>query len=1204
MTKAVTTATLGVLLSVSFSSSSGAPPIRQAHLEFQNGVFPCPSYEGNFALSLNNDTWTYHKLTAGNGTDHGRRPVLSFEVASLIPPDAQVLDARLTLYCDYDSSKRETPPFAPPLSVDVHKLTAGWGKPDIHTVGPVRTSASIGQACWSWSHYSQKRWAAPGGDFDATVVDTRVVSDISTTYTWDVTSIVQDWVADPENNFGLLLKASVETKVEHWKRFKAARYEYEGRVLEKRPRLAVDWAPSFLVPQRWPYNSTREDAFDLDNYFLDPDGDPLSFSASTNGGSNVEVVIDADNTVSFVPAPGWFGTEVVTFAAADPGGGSTNSNPVVLTVYKVVELPPQRWLKGTSNANAFDLDDYFTGATNYSASATDHPNIQINVDAQNRVSFSQPPEWTGTETVVFYAPSAQGEQQSFPVYLTVEEAQYQSITMAHPKLFLTPAYRDILRARALGSLSNAFTMLSNAYETDRPSLLEDLKTYIYKYGYLYHMTGDERYASNVLAAMHKILTVNTTADTGDTGIILEGVAVGFDWIYDRLSRAEKDYFVAAINTVQIRNQQEIEVLPDFHNYGTRTWIGSLTAGLATYGENTEAPALIDLSRKLVEYGVEMPKGMRWLKSSIELTGGACNWEGPTYSRRTVFNILRYAEALRTASGGAINPWETLIPDMENSGWFFIYMTRPDHRLAFNHDVNYAQVSNFEIRNLAMMANYFRNGHFKTYMDTYCYWNPDGSYGSNCVWLGRNEKDLVYYLLWYDPELAAQPLDNCAKSRRFGDTIVMRTGFGTDATMVKFTSGVHWGTHAQLDHGSFTIYKGAPLAIDSGYYDAWGSGNNHIWDYWKRTIAHNLLTIKDPNEVWPGPYSDENDGGQRLVFETYDPPKAGCKAAMSGYQMEERYEEWVMGVYSNYECAADYDYIMTDITKAYNSIYAGLGNNQPKKANLVQREFVYLRPEGAAEYVVVFDRAEAVQASFPKRWLLHSGSWWDKSGKPELNGDEVIVRGNADAGIAESTNTDLTTITMSGGRLFCKTLLPEEPVVRKVGGAGYEFWVNNGNVSLYRDPSTTDDDPGAWRIEVRPAEARAFDNFLHVLYPTTNTADAMPDTELIRSSDMCGALIRDAGEPKILMFAVSNVVLRSASYTAAPSETVATRHMLCNMEAGPYDIFQDGVRVMADRATSAECVLCYTLRGGTHFRVVRSGASDDEPPRAPAHLKVW
>ncbi|MCK4904800.1 FG-GAP repeat protein [bacterium] len=94
-------------------------------------------------------------------------------------------------------------------------------------------------------------------------------------------------------------------------------------------------------------------------------------------------------------------------------------------------ISPQSWSKASSNNNSFDLDDYFIDPNNstiparnqtvtYTASTLDNPYINVSIDADNNVSFSQPVWWSGTETVVFTATDSTGlSSTSNTVILTV-----------------------------------------------------------------------------------------------------------------------------------------------------------------------------------------------------------------------------------------------------------------------------------------------------------------------------------------------------------------------------------------------------------------------------------------------------------------------------------------------------------------------------------------------------------------------------------------------------------------------------------------------------------------------------------------------------------------------------------------------------------------------------------------------------------------
>jgi len=90
--------------------------------------------------------------------------------------------------------------------------------------------------------------------------------------------------------------------------------------------------PEFNGPienQSWQEN-TKWVAFDLDNYFSDPDNDALTYTKSVL--NNIDVSIDEKNIVSFTPIADWTGVEYITFFAWDPSGANASSNDIMLTV--------------------------------------------------------------------------------------------------------------------------------------------------------------------------------------------------------------------------------------------------------------------------------------------------------------------------------------------------------------------------------------------------------------------------------------------------------------------------------------------------------------------------------------------------------------------------------------------------------------------------------------------------------------------------------------------------------------------------------------------------------------------------------------------------------------------------------------------------------------------------------------------------------
>ena len=91
-----------------------------------------------------------------------------------------------------------------------------------------------------------------------------------------------------------------------------------------------------IPDQTWFINETKVDAFNLDDYFHDPDGDSLNYTV--RGNTAINVTIDpVSHNVSFSQPYGWTGSEEVIFTADDGNRGITDSNAVSLTVR---EYPP------------------------------------------------------------------------------------------------------------------------------------------------------------------------------------------------------------------------------------------------------------------------------------------------------------------------------------------------------------------------------------------------------------------------------------------------------------------------------------------------------------------------------------------------------------------------------------------------------------------------------------------------------------------------------------------------------------------------------------------------------------------------------------------------------------------------------------------------------------------------------------------------
>ena len=147
--------------------------------------------------------------------DQGRAALLRFDV-SQIPVDATVLDASLSLHV----SDRTNPNA---LYVGAYRLVRPW---------------EAGEVTWI-SATQRTAWAAPGANSDsdrlATPEDALAIDAGDAWYTFTVPALVQSWVSQPGQNYGLILQGSPGGAVEY--KFNSM----EAGPADLRPRLNVHY---------------------------------------------------------------------------------------------------------------------------------------------------------------------------------------------------------------------------------------------------------------------------------------------------------------------------------------------------------------------------------------------------------------------------------------------------------------------------------------------------------------------------------------------------------------------------------------------------------------------------------------------------------------------------------------------------------------------------------------------------------------------------------------------------------------------------------------------------------------------------------------------------------------------------------------------------------------------------------------------------
>jgi hypothetical protein len=160
------------------------------------------------------------KVGFTNPMERGRQNALIRFDLSPIPGGADIIDAKLELYCD------------------------GWSGPGAEvTAGayPVLRNTTISQATWNQAQDGNP-WNTPGcggvgSDREGTAQSSVTINGIEKWCSWNVTDMVQRWVDGTLTNNGVLVRADTGQG-------SYAFQSSEGSIIARRPRLVVTYTTS------------------------------------------------------------------------------------------------------------------------------------------------------------------------------------------------------------------------------------------------------------------------------------------------------------------------------------------------------------------------------------------------------------------------------------------------------------------------------------------------------------------------------------------------------------------------------------------------------------------------------------------------------------------------------------------------------------------------------------------------------------------------------------------------------------------------------------------------------------------------------------------------------------------------------------------------------------------------------------------------
>ncbi|MBN1670105.1 MAG: heparinase II/III family protein [Kiritimatiellae bacterium] len=642
------------------------------------------------------------------------------------------------------------------------------------------------------------------------------------------------------------------------------------------------------------------------------------------------------------------------------------------------------------------------------------------------------------------------------------------------------------------------------------------------YAFLYQLSGEQKYADEAIsmakqAAEYVVAKGSGDLKKADTEIAHNGaMAYTYDCCYDHLIAADKVLLCKAMSlTAEWLIENPINKGWFFlgNHYANQVQAVGLI-GLVMHGDHPKAAEFIDVAlSKTTQVTIPM---LRHLSGP----GDGAFWEGWEYVRHEFKSVWPLFEAFRNALGE-----DLFAPEFQNFAYGLIYGTYPDNTMLRSGDNHFPAISRWERKYMSVIASEYRNPHAQWYIEHMPKVNEP-----------ITGAEAWYDILWYDPAVPQTPPDDLPLSRHFRGmgVVVARTGwYEPDAAVITFECGDHFGGHCHMDQNQFTIYRKGYLALDAGGYASWGC--SHHVNYYNRTVAHNTITVFDPNEDLANNFNNNaNDGGQ--IYLHHRNGADNKPRTVEHVRSDPQYQTGDMVVF---EQGQGYVRALGDATGAYSA----------KKLKKFTREFVVLYPKIKANppVVVVFDRVRATRPEYAKKWLLHT----------EHEPEQVAP------GTWRATEGD--------GTLYVSMLEPQGAKAALVGGPGREFEVNGKNYPppQKKRPKTPPNYLGNWRIEVQPPTPAERDLFLNVLVPVDKGEGSIPTVTRMETDNMLGGFIKgERGEPNtVVAFAKNKDALDAGdSISYRLPENGETRHLIADLPANvEYEIRLDG-RLLQTRRT--------------------------------------
>lgn len=404
-------------------------------------------------------------------------------------------------------------------------------------------------------------------------------------------------------------------------------------------------------------------------------------------------------------------------------------------------------------------------------------------------------------------------------------------------------------------------------------------------------------------------------------------------------------------------------------------------------------------------------------------------------------------------------WHTRINRVLNRvGLWHIYATRPDKTIEpLGDEGPRIDLKDDSRRIIDIIAQITGQSIFYDYADLIAQKHGRESYYRGYRW-GH-----TFYSDWFNESNQRDKIESLPFSELFGypyyGLAYLRQGWGEDSTFLSYRSGGSFTHHGHYDSGHVTLFKGAPLLLNSSLYHGFTSENR--LDYSIRTIAKNSIVVEAKD-------SPELDGGQRVTLPT------GSAIFSISHWLENRNKGMKLsgGEIKSYQFEDYYSYINSDLTKSYHSQWLSSSSTN-RQANSIERELFY---DNHNDILVIRDLIDTAQTEQQAKLIYHTQH------KPDVN-QQTVYEGTLNNGIIQTTDNELK-IHNGNGRLITK-VFGDYSGIKLVGGNDYAFYVDGRN-RADGVPNKVIESAAKWRFEIDVAKGVGVKEIYTVHLPSLKT----------------------------------------------------------------------------------------------------------------------